>query len=1217
MGREMTTPGAGGEGGRWRFWIDRGGTFTDIVGRAPDGSLHTAKTLSAMPDGRDAAAAGMADLLGVARDEPLPLDRIAEVRMGTTVATNALLERKGEPTALLITRGMADALRIGYQNRPRLFDLAIRLPEPLAADVLEVDERVGPDGSVLTPLDERACAEGLERLARAGLRSAAVVLMHSYLRPDHERRVGELARAAGFTQVSMSHEVSPLMRIVGRGDTTVVDAYLSPVLRTYVDQVSRRLGSARLFFMQSNGGLAAPQGFRGKDAILSGPAGGVIGGIAAARAAGLKQVIGFDMGGTSTDVWHWSGEVERTQDAEVAGVRVRAPMMLIHTVAAGGGSILRFDGLRCRVGPDSAGADPGPACYGRGGPLTVTDANLITGRLLPERFPQVFGEEGRSPLDVEAARTRFASLAEEIGRATGAGVTPEEAAEGFLRVAVENMANAIKKISVQRGHDVSRHALVCFGGAAGQHACRVADALGMRTVLIHPLAGMLSAYGMGAARPAVVRQRTVGVLLGPRNAARIEAALDELAEACGADLAAQGLEPGAETAQRRVMVRYEGSDTAMAVPHGTISSMAARFLVAHRTRFGFVMLGKPMVAETAEVEMEARGEGAEAGVADRPITPIEAGCGPGEGAGGRVVTHRGALRPGRALAGPAVIAETGATTVVEPGWSARIRPDGALILRRAGGPDAASRRRDHSKPDPVLLEVYGSLFMSIAEQMGAALANTAHSVNIKERLDFSCALFDGGGGLVANAPHIPVHLGSMGDSVRAIIAARGASVRPGDAFALNDPYRGGTHLPDITVVTPVFLPGEAAPLFWAASRGHHADVGGISPGSMPSCSRTVHEEGVLLTDFHLVSEGAMREGELRALLSAGPTPCRNVDQNVADLQAQLAANELGARELHRLLREQGRETVTAYMAHVQTAAEASVRRALARLEGGSATVRADNGARVSVWVTVDRDAGEAVIDFAGSSAQRDDNFNAPTAVCRAAVLYVLRCLAGEEIPLNEGCLKPVRLLIPEGSLLSPAYPAAVAAGNVETSQMVVDALLAAFGAQAGSQGTMNNLTFGSGGVQYYETLCGGSGAGPAFDGVGPVHTHMTNSRLTDPEVLEQRCPVLLEAFAARRGSGGCGRRRGGEGLERRIRFLREADVSLLANRHIVPPAGLAGGGDGAPGRATIRRASGEREALPSRASATLHPGDVLEILTPGGAGYGRPDPAGDAPVRSE
>ena len=1199
----------------WEFWIDRGGTFTDIVARAPDGALTVRKLLSENPGFyADAATAGIRQILAEAGTPDAP---IAAVKMGTTVATNALLERKGEPTALAITAGLGDALRIGWQSRPRLFDRHIVLPEPLYGRVIEVTERVTAEGEVLTPLDEAAARAGLQAAFDAGFRAVAIVLMHGWRFTAHEARLADIAREIGFTQVSASHAVAPLIKLVGRGDTAVVDAYLSPVLRRYVDRVAAELGREdaddveHLLFMQSNGGLTEASIFRGKDAVLSGPAGGIVGVAATAEKAGFKRVIGFDMGGTSTDVSHYAGTYERAWETVVAGVRLRAPMMDIHTVAAGGGSICTFDGARLRVGPHSAGAVPGPACYRRGGPLTVTDCNVMLGKIRPEFFPAVFGENGDELLDAAAVEARFA----EITAATGKD--PRALAEGFVTVAVENMARAIKQISIQRGYDVGRYALACFGGAGGQHACLVADALGMTTVMIHPLAGVLSAYGMGLADLRIVREETVEQPL--HGGTDFAAIADRLEAAAREALQGQGIPLAAVEALRRAQVKYAGSDAAIEVPLGQPAEVQAAFEASHRRRFGFIAAEKPLVVEALVVEAVGRPPGSADSLPDAADRPAEAK--PLSTVTVRMdgedhaapVFDREHLSPGAAIPGPAIITEATATTAVEPGWTARMDALRNLILERTT--PLPARRAAGADADPVLLEVFNSRFMAVAEQMGQALQNTAYSVNIKERLDFSCALFDAGGGLIANAPHIPVHLGSMGESIRAVVRSRGGGrdARPrdgrgmkrGDAYMLNAPYNGGTHLPDITVITPAFLDGDEEPAFYVAARGHHADIGGITPGSMPPDSRTVMEEGVLIDDFLLIDEGRFLEAETRALLASGDWPARNPDQNIADLKAQAAACTRGAEELARMVAEFGRPVVEAYMGHVMGNAEEQVRRVIGNLTDGACACETDDGAVVQVSITVDRAARSAVIDFAGTSPQLNSNFNAPLSITRAATLYVFRTLVDDEIPLNEGCLKPLEIRVPDGSMLNPRYPAAVVAGNVETSQVVVDALYGALGALAGSQGTMNNFTFGDDRRQYYETIAGGSGAGPGFDGASAVQTHMTNSRLTDPEVLETRFPVLLEEFSIRRGSGGAGANRGGDGVVRRVRFREPMTAAILSNHRSTAPKGLAGGADGKPGVNRVERVDGSSETLTATDQREMAPGDVFVIETPGGGGFGK------------
>jgi 5-oxoprolinase (ATP-hydrolysing) len=1206
--------------GRWQFWIDRGGTFTDVIGQAPNGQRFTHKVLSENPERyRDAALQGIRDLLGLGPKDPISGDLVEVVRMGTTVATNALLERDGDRVLLVTTKGFADALRIGSQHRPDLFARAITLPEMLYEQVLEVEERLDAQGEIVTPLDLESARAGLTAALEAGIDACAIALMHGYRNPSHEKALADLARQVGFSQVSVSHEVSPLMKLIGRGDTTVADAYLSPVLRRYVDQVAAELHDVRLQFMMSSGGLTDARLFQGKDAILSGPAGGVVGMVRTAAMGGFERLIGFDMGGTSTDVSHYDGEYERAFETTVAGVRIRAPMMRIHTVAAGGGSVLFFDGARFRVGPESAGANPGPACYRRGGPLTVTDANVMLGRLQPKHFPAVFGPDGDQPLDVEVVRQRFAALAQDVEQGTGLAATAESVAEGFLRIAVENMANAIKKISVERGYDVTDYVLVSFGGAGGQHACKVADSLGMRKVFLHPFAGVLSAYGMGLADVRALREMSVEATLCQETESSVKATLDALTAEAVEELRTQGFEADSVTLLPRAHVRYEGSDNALIVAYGSLAEIRTVFEDQHRQQFGFLQPDRALIVEA--VSIEAVGASAVA-TEDQITRPEDAPAEPQvidsvslftEGAWTDVpVYDRERLYPGDRVSGPAIIRESTGTNLIEPGWQATFTTRAHLLLERVvalprlaaigtgkGGQDGA---------DPVMLEIFNNLFMSIAEQMGATLQNTAHSVNIKERLDFSCAIFDGQGALVANAPHMPVHLGSMGESVRAVVRAKGDQLRPGDTWVLNNPYNGGTHLPDITVVTPVFTDDGQEILFFVASRGHHADIGGMTPGSMPPNSETVDQEGILLDVLPLVAEDRFLEPETRAALSQGRWPARNPDQNIADLKAQVAANEKGVRELRKMVTHFSLPVVRAYMGHVQDNAEESVRRVIAHLRSGTFTYPMDNGAQVVVRIDVDRENRSAQVDFSGTSAQLSNNFNAPLAVCRAAVLYVFRTLVDDAIPMNEGCLKPIALIVPERSMLNPQAPAAVVAGNVETSQVVVDSLYGALGVMAAAQGTMNNLTFGNAQYQYYETICGGSGAGEGFNGTDAVHTHMTNSRLTDPEVLEWRFPVRLEDFHIRQNSGGAGAWRGGNGVVRRLRFLEPMTAAILSNHRIVPPYGMAGGAPGALGQTWVERADGQRVALASTDSIEMEAGDQIIVATPGGGGFG--------PVRS-
>ncbi len=1194
----------------WDFWIDRGGTFTDIVARDPAGALHASKLLSQSPAYPDAAIEGIRRALGLAAGNPIPNATIGTVKMGTTVATNALLERNGARVLLLVTKGFRDALRIGNQARPDIFAKIVEKPEMLYERVVEVSERVRADGAVERSPDPTAIREALDDARDEGIAAVAIAFMHAWAFPEHEMLVAQLARDAGFTQISASHQVSPLVKFIGRGDTSVVDAYLSPLLRHHVGRVATALGeTTRLFFMQSSGGLADAAHFQGKDAILSGPAGGVVGAVETAAMAGLSRIIGFDMGGTSTDVSHYDGAYERDFDTEIAGVRLRAPVMRVNTIAAGGGSILHFDGGRFQVGPDSAGADPGPAAYRRGGPLTVTDANVLAGKLNPDFFPAVFGPQQNEPLDAEIVRSRFAELAAKVGD----GRSAEEIADGFLKIAIENMANAIRKISVQRGHDVGRYTLACFGGAGGQHACAVADALGMKTIHIHPLSGVLSAYGIGLAPVSANRNRAVLIGLAEAGAAsRMRAAIDGLVAEASNDVAAQLGEAAAPELLVRAHLRYDGSDATLPVPiapRGPFpapAEIATSFEAEHRRQFGFVFPGKPIVLEMLEVEASVADttvdEPEHPLATDRPVAHSETRLFSG-GWRGAPVYLRADLRPGHRLAGPALIIEPHQTIIVEAGWSAQINTRDHIVLSRSG--TGADQRAIGTDADPVMLELFSNRFMAIAEEMGVALQNTAQSVNIKERLDFSCALFNGEGELVANAPHVPVHLGSMDRSVETIIRKNAGMVRPGDVFALNAPYDGGTHLPDITVVTPVFDDTDTHIRFWVASRGHHADIGGLAPGSMTPRATTVNEEGVLIENFRLVENSRFREAEVTVLLTGHTYPVRNLAQNLADLRAQIAANERGAAGLRRLVAEYGNAVVDAYMGHVMDNAEEAVRRVIDALADSEFAMETDQGATIRVCISVDKEKREATLDFAGTSPQQPNNFNAPEPVTRAAVLYCFRVMVGGAIPINAGCLRPLNIIIPDGSMLRPRYPAAVAAGNVETSMQVTDCVFGALGAMASSQGTMNNLTFGNDRYQYYETIASGSPAGPGFDGTPAVQTHMTNSRLTDPEILELRFPVVLEDFHIREASGGKGRWSAGDGTERTIRFLQDMDLAILASHRRVPPHGLAGGDPGALGATRICRADGTIEELAGSDQTRLRATDAVIVTTPTGGGYGR------------
>ncbi|AKB50639.1 N-methylhydantoinase A/acetone carboxylase, beta subunit [Methanosarcina barkeri str. Wiesmoor] len=1249
---------------RWQFWIDRGGTFTDIVARNPDGKLITHKLLSDDPcHYKDAAMHGIRQILRLPGNAPLPAEIIESVKMGTTVGTNALLERKGERTVLVINRGFGDALRIGYQNRPDIFAQKIELPEQLYERIIEVSGRVGADGKELLPLDLENAKKSLEAAFKAGIQSAAIVLMHAYRYPEHELKLGRLAREIGFTQVSLSHQASPLIKLVSRGETTVVDAYLSPVLRRYVNMVQESLKegrggkesgdrtekesgdgtekesrdgiekengngtindrgdrkenevkrSPRLMFMQSSGGLTDAETFQGKDCILSGPAGGIVGAVATSEMAGARKIITFDMGGTSTDVAQYSGEYERSLETEIAGVRLRSPMMRIHTVAAGGGSILHYEGGRFRVGPDSAGSDPGPMCYRKGGPLAVTDCNVMLGKLQPEFFPRIFGPNADQPLDSELVRRKFEELAEKVsdkgktkGKTKGDIRTPEQVAEGFLSVAVENMANAIKKISVQRGYNIKEYTLCCFGGAAAQHACRVADSLGIKSIFIHPYAGVLSAYGMGLADQRLIKERYIGSELSDTLVESLKTVFSGLEHEGRLLMREQGVQEAKITALYKVHMRYAGSDTQLVIDFADTAALRKGFEDAHRKRFGFVMEGKAMVVEAASVETVGVNERVLDPVLEKEENPVFSPV-----AAVRMysngefhdtpVFQRDELKPGSHVSGPAVLIEKNTTIVLEPGWEGTITERNHLLLKREI--PLPTHTAIGTDVDPVMLEIFNNRFMSVAEQMGFTLQNTAHSVNIKERLDFSCALFDSDGNLVANAPHIPVHLGSMGECVKALIQTQLQKMRAGDVYLINSPYHGGTHLPDITVVTPMFG-NSGRILFYLASRGHHADVGGISPGSMPPNSRTIAEEGVLSEGMKIVEQGHFCEERLKTWLGSGKYPARNPDQNLADIRAQVAANEKGLSEMHRMVEEFSLKTVEAYMEHVQDNAEEEVRRVIDRLKDGEFTYALDDGNVIKVKVTIDRKNRSAIIDFTGTSSQLSNNFNAPASVCIAAVLYAFRTLVKSDIPLNAGCLRPLEIIIPEGSLLRPETPAAVVAGNVETSQYIVDALFGALGTLAASQGTMNNFTFGNPDFQYYETICGGSGAGPGFSGTDAVHTHMTNSRITDPEILETRFPVLLEEFSIREGSGGDGKFRGGNGVVRKLRFLIDMNAAILSSHRKFPPFGLKGGLPAKCGRNAIVRRDGSVIEIGGQAEVELKAGELFVIETPGGGGYG-------------
>jgi 5-oxoprolinase (ATP-hydrolysing) len=1185
----------------WQFWVDRGGTFTDVVAKQPNGGFQTLKLLSENPEQYpDAAVEGVRRALGLGADDPLPKGQIEAVKMGTTVATNALLERKGDPTLLLITKGLRDLLRIGYQNRPRLFDLEIKLPELLYNDAAEIPGRLDAQGHEIEPLDEDAARTALQAAFDQGTRGVAIAFMHAYLNPAHEDRIAAIAKEIGFTQISTSSATSKLIKLVGRGDTTVVDAYLSPILRRYVDQVASALGDAKLFFMQSNGGLTDARLFQGRDAILSGPAGGVVGMVKTAQAAGFDKLIGFDMGGTSTDVCHYAGEYERSFETQVAGVRMRAPMMNIHTVAAGGGSILSFRDGRYQVGPESAGADPGPACYRRGGPLTVTDCNVMLGKLNAAHFPAIFGPNADQPLDIEVVRQKFETLAAEIAQTTGLDpLTPEQTAEGFLRIAVENMARAIKKISVERGYDVTRYTLNCFGGAGGQHACLIADTLGMKTVFLHPFAGVLSAFGMGLADIRALREEQCNARLS--NSKDAGKRLDAMAIDAALEVETQGVSPSQITTLKRAHLRYKGAHQSLAVPFGTPAQMTRDFEAAHITRFGFASPSPDLQIDMLSVEAIGAGDAVSdaAQTTDTKAAPFAQVQMAGQDA---PLYRREDLPQAQKINGPAIITEATGTNIIEPGWQAEHDAHGNLILRRTE--EIQRETALGTQADPVMLEVFNNLFMSIAEQMGSTLANTAWSVNIKERFDFSCALFDATGALVANAPHVPVHLGSMSDSVRKVAQLNAGAMKPGDAFMLNNPYNGGTHLPDVTVITPVFDKAGKDILFYVGSRGHHADIGGRTPGSAPPDSTHIEEEGVVIDNFRLVDGGTLLEQDTRALLASGKYPCRNIDENMRDLEAQVAANATGIREVHKMIDTFGIDTVLAYMGHVQANAEASVRRVIGSLKNGQFEFPLDEGQVIRVKVTVDKDKGEATIDWTGTSEQRANNYNAPRAICNAVVLYVFRLLVGADIPLNEGCLTPLTIIAPEGSMINPNPPAAVISGNTEVSQSMCDCLLGALDVIAGSQATMNNFVWGNDRFQNYETIAGGTGAGPGFHGQSAVQVHMTNTLMTDPEVLETRFPVRLDRFEIRRGSGGAGQWQGGDGVIRTLRFLEDVTVTTLSCHRITTAHGKHGGQDGAPGIDHVLRANGTREKQKGNDEAQLKAGEAFEMQTPAGGGWG-------------
>ncbi len=1211
----------------WQFWIDRGGTFTDIVAQAPDGQIRVHKLLSENPQRYpDAALQGIREILGIGPEQPIPHEQIAAVKMGTTVATNALLEHKGEPTVLVINAGFKDALRIGYQNRPDLFALEIKLPKLLYVDVIEISGRYQANGRELTPLDITQIQQDLQAAYNQGIQACAIVLMHSYRYPKHEKIIAKIAAEIGFTQISVSHEISPLIKLIRRGDTTVVDAYLSPILRRYVDRLGQELPPEKLLFMQSHGGLVRSTQFQGKDSILSGPAGGLVGVVQTGLQAGIKQIIGFDMGGTSTDVCHYSHPFnattipvyERQWETEIAGVRLQTPMLAIHTVAAGGGSILKFEQGRYQVGPESAGANPGPAAYGNNGPLTITDANVLLGKIQPDYFPKIFGPAGNLPLDVATVQSKFEALTESIKTATNTSITSAEVAAGFITIAVETMAQAIKKISLQRGYDLRDYTLCCFGGAGGQHACLIAESLGISEILIHPYAGVLSAYGMGLADVRVIKEQSILLTIELENLKQtdiknvIETIETQLKQAAIEELELEEINSKQITTRTTLQCRYQGSDTSLEIPYNAdLEQMISIFQQAHQQRYGFIFTDRAV--EIASLAVEA------IGVMPLPhsdlIKSIQSQSKPigivdlySKGNWYQVQAwQRDTLAPETLITGPTLIIELTGTNVIEVGWQAKITAQGNLVLTQQQSALNQSTVKiskiNHNQPDPIQLEIFHNLFQAIAEQMGITLQNTSASVNIKERLDFSCALFDAQGELVANAPHIPVHLGSMGQTVKTLLETKGAQLQPSQVYASNNPYSGGTHLPDITVITPIFLESDQ-PQFFVASRGHHADIGGITPGSMPADSHHLDQEGVLLDFFPLVDQGKFQEQALLNLLTNCPYPARNPQQNITDLQAQIAANNWGVQELTKLVNHYGLETVSNYIEFIQANAADCLRQRLKSLSSGQFSYPLDSSAVIKVKIIVDHPRETLTIDFTGTSPQDTGNLNAPLAVTKAAVLYVLRTLIQEKIPLNAGCLRPVSVIVPEGCLLNPNYPAAVVAGNVETSQAVTNAIYGALGIMAASQGTMNNLTFGNSTYQYYETIGGGSGAGPGFHGASGVQTHMTNSRLTDPEVLETRFPVLLEAFAIRSDSGGNGQFRGGNGLIRRLKFLEPMTVGMISQSRIVAPFGLAGGDSGGAGENWLELAEGTHQKLESKFSLEIQANDVIEIHTPGGGGYG-------------
>lgn len=1192
------------------FGIDRGGTFTDVVAWAPNGEVHVRKILSnRVHNIEDSAISGIREIIGLGQGDPIGRDLVEAVCMGTTVGTNALLERQGEPTVFVTTAGFKDALRIGYQNRPRLFDLNIQLSTQLYSSTIEVDERVNVEGKVLVTLDEEKVRRDLEKAFNENYKACAIAFMHGYRFPKHEEIVARIAREVGFTQVSTSHECSGMIKFIGRAETAVVDAYLTPILGAYKRKLDEALGNVPLFFMQSNGGLIDSSQFKGKDCVLSGPAGGIVGAVATCKAAGLENIIGFDMGGTSTDVWHYAGHFERTTESQIAGARIRSPIMMIHTVAAGGGSIVAFDGRRFKAGPKSAGSIPGPACYRNGGPLTVTDCNIVLGRIPPRYLPSIFGPNGDLPLDSSRPHELFDALTEQVNATGPDQKTKFDCAEGFLDIAVENMANAIKKISTERGYDLSRYTLCCFGGAGGQHVCKVAEKLNMTSIFIHPLAGVLSAFGMGIADLRALEGATVEKILDANEYKQLQALMRPLEKKAKAKLISQGVrEPDIIMIQRAV-VRHKGASSGLEVVFESLDTLRQAFEELHEKHYGFKLPESDVVVESVTIEAAGshrpaiRASSENVGKPDVNSKPFDHTSMYSRGRFEDVPVYRyDQIGLAAEINGPAIIIDPFSTTVVDADWRAVKDATGALKVAYVGEARIASI--DAKRVDPIHLELFNNRFRSIADQMGQALANSAHSVNIKERLDFSCAIFDKERNLIANAPHIPIHLGAMSESVDVVAKEFCASMQPGDHFVLNSPYKGGAHLPDVTVVMPVFNDGGTEVLFYTAARGHQADIGGKTPGSLPPDSRDIYEEGALIEPMRLVHRGVFAYDDLYRLLTTAQFPARNPKQNIIDLKAQVAACIRGGDELKRLISEFTEDVVVAYGTHIQDVSEQELRAIVDRIPEGTFTCKHDMGHQVSVRITVDRERRSIKVDFTGTSPQVATNFNAPPAIARSATLYVFRTLIDRDIPLNSGCLRPIEILIPENSLLSPQHPAAVSSGNPETSVLVTDALYGALDIIGGSQGTMNNFTFGNDTYQYYETICGGAGAGEGFDGASAVHTHMTNSLMTDPEVFELRFPVLLEEFSIRNGSGGKGRWSGGEGTRRRVRFLAALDMAIVANRREIAPVGAKGGQAGAVGEHRVIRRNGTISNLISCDKTHMNVGDVFEILTPGGGGYG-------------